>query len=71
VSKASARTATQLLKFRPYKTTNSNPRTPCSRAMQLAGFIYAVGFYSLSSTVRSIRNWHSFLMKHGFTCRAA
>jgi hypothetical protein len=38
--------------------TNSNPnlRTPCSHAIQLAGFIFAVGFYSLSSKVRSIRN---------------
>jgi biotin operon repressor len=53
VSESSARRATQSLKLRPYKTTES---TPCSSAMQLAGFISAVGVYSLSSKVRSIRN---------------
>jgi hypothetical protein len=42
---------------------------PCSRLMQLAGFIFAVCFYSLLSKVRSICNYHSSLMKHGFTCR--
>jgi hypothetical protein len=30
---------------------------PCCRAIQLAGFIFAVGFNSVSSKVRSIRNW--------------
>jgi hypothetical protein len=39
--------------------------TPCIRAIQLARFIFAVGFYSLSSKVRLIRNWHSLLMKRG------
>jgi hypothetical protein len=67
VQKSNARTAAQLLKLRPY--TNSNPRTPCSRAIQLAGLIFAAGFCSLSSKVRSLSNWHSFLMKRGFTCR--
>jgi hypothetical protein len=60
VSKSSATTATQFLKLRPYKTAvihASQPRDP------------AVGFYSLSSKVRSIRIWHSFLLKRGFTCR--
>jgi hypothetical protein len=37
VKKSGSRTATQLQKLRPYK--NSNPRTPYSRAIQLAGFI--------------------------------
>jgi hypothetical protein len=50
VSKSSARRAAQMPKLRPYKT--SNPRTPCSRMIQLAGFIFAVGFYSLLSKVR-------------------
>jgi hypothetical protein len=36
--KSGARTATQLLKLIPC-THNSNPRTPCSRVIQLAGFI--------------------------------
>jgi hypothetical protein len=31
--------------------------TPCSRAIYLAGFTFAVCFYSLSWKVRSIRNW--------------
>jgi hypothetical protein len=46
-----------------------NPRTPCSREIQLAGFIFAVGFCSLSSKVSSICSWHSFLTERGFTCR--
>jgi hypothetical protein len=50
LSKLSARRATPLLKLRPYKTT-----VTCSRAIQLAGLIFAVGFYSLSSKVRSMR----------------
>jgi hypothetical protein len=36
--------------------------------MQPVGFIFAADFYSLSSKVRSIRSWHSFLMKRGFIC---
>jgi hypothetical protein len=64
LSKPNARRAAQLLKLRPYKTT-----VTCSRAIQLAGHIFAVGFYSLSSKVRSMRTWHSFLMKRGFTCK--
>jgi hypothetical protein len=32
--------------------------TPCSRAIHLAGFIFEVDFYSLSSKARSICNWH-------------
>jgi hypothetical protein len=51
VSKSSPRMATQLLKLRPYKTTVA---TPCSSAIQLAGFVFAVGFYSLLLKVRSI-----------------
>lgn len=42
---------------------------PCSHVVQLAGFSFADGFYSLSLKVTSICNWHSFLMKLGFTCR--
>jgi hypothetical protein len=68
VSKSTARMATQLLKFRPYKTTVIHAHLEANR-IQLAGFISAVGFCSLSSKVRSICNWHSFLMKIGFTCR--
>jgi hypothetical protein len=49
VSKCSARTATLLLKLRHCKTT-------VIRAVQLAGFVFAVGFYSLSLKVRSIRS---------------
>jgi hypothetical protein len=44
VSKSSARTATQLLKLRPCKTTVIQH---CSRTIQQAGFISAVGFYNL------------------------
>jgi hypothetical protein len=55
VSKSSARMATQLLKLRPYKK-NINPHTLCSHTIQLADFIFAVGFYCLSSKVRSIHN---------------
>jgi hypothetical protein len=54
VAKSSARTAKKLPKFRRYK--NSNPRILCSHAIQLAGFIFVIGFYSLSSKVRSIRS---------------
>jgi hypothetical protein len=36
-------------------------------ALQLAGFIFAVGFYRPSPKARPIRNWLSFLMKRGFT----
>jgi hypothetical protein len=53
VSKSSAKTATKLLNLRPYK---NNPRTSYSRSIQIAGFIFAVGFCSLSSKVRSISN---------------
>jgi hypothetical protein len=37
-------------------------------AVELSGFVFAVGFYSLSWKVSSNHNWHSFLMKRGFTC---
>jgi hypothetical protein len=37
--------------------------------IQLAGFIFAVGFYSLLSKVRLGHNWHSFLMKCDVICR--
>jgi hypothetical protein len=47
------KTATQLLKLKPYKRKQV---MPCSRAIQLAGFIFAVGFYNLSSKERSICN---------------
>jgi hypothetical protein len=47
VSKSNARMATQLLKLRPYKTS-------VSCVIQLAGFIFAVGFYNLLSKVRSV-----------------
>jgi hypothetical protein len=57
VLKSIARRATQLLKLRPYKTTVIQP---CSRAIQLAGFIFSAGFYSLSSKVRSICNYILF-----------
>jgi hypothetical protein len=53
VSKSSARRATQLLKLRSYKTTAIlalQPGHPASRVH------FAVGFYSPSSKVRSIRN---------------
>jgi hypothetical protein len=62
LSKSSAWRAAHLLKLRPYETT-------VIHALQLAGFIFADGFYSLLSKVRSIHNWHSFLVKCGFTCR--
>jgi hypothetical protein len=62
VSKSSARRATQLL-------NSSNPHPPCSHAIQLEGFIFAVGFYSLSLKVRPICNHHAFLIKHGCTCK--
>jgi hypothetical protein len=44
VSKPSARTATQLLKFRLYKRTVIHAH---SRAIQLAGFIFVAGFYTV------------------------
>jgi hypothetical protein len=53
VPKSNARRATQLLKLRPYKTTVIHalqPREPAS------GVSFAVGYYSLSSKVRLIRN---------------
>jgi hypothetical protein len=62
MSKSSARKAIQLMKLRTYKTTEIH-------ALQLAEFIFAFCFYSLSSKVISNRNSHSFLMKHGFICR--
>jgi hypothetical protein len=65
-SKSNVRRATQLLKLGPYKTIVI---MLCSHAIRLVAFICSLGFYSLSSKVRSIRNWHSFLMKHGLTCR--
>jgi hypothetical protein len=43
VSKSCARTATQLLKLKPNKTTVIHARL----VIQLAVFIFAVGFYSL------------------------
>jgi hypothetical protein len=49
VSKSSARTSTQLRSPDPIKQQQS---TSCSCAIQLAGFIFAVGSYSLSSKVR-------------------
>jgi hypothetical protein len=48
VLKSSARTATQLLKHRPYKTTVIHSLQLCNK---LAGFIFAAGFYSPSSKV--------------------
>jgi superfamily II DNA helicase RecQ len=50
-SEPNAGRATQVLKLRPYKTRVIHA---CSRVIQLAEFIFAVGFYSLSSKVRSI-----------------
>jgi hypothetical protein len=60
VSKSSARRATQLLRLRPYKTTAIHSLQP---RIQLAGFIYAIGFHSLLQKVRSNHN----LMKRGLT----
>jgi hypothetical protein len=40
-----------------------------SRMIQLGGFIFEVGSYSLLLKMRSIRSLLSFLMKHGFTYR--
>jgi hypothetical protein len=57
VSKSNARRETRPLKLWPYGTTailSLQPRDPSSRAL------FAVGFYSLSSEVRSIRNWDFF-----------
>jgi hypothetical protein len=65
VWKSSARTAPQLMKLRPHKTTVNHES--CNCVIQRAGFTFAVHFYSLSSKVRSISNWHSFLMKRGLT----
>jgi hypothetical protein len=55
-----------MLKLRSYKTTVMHALQP---AIQLTGFIFAAGFYSLLPKVRSIRNWYSFLMKCGFLQR--
>jgi hypothetical protein len=68
VSKSNTSRAAQLLKLKTLQN-NSNPGKLCSRAIQLPGFVSAVGIYTLESKVRSIRNWHSFLLKRGFTCR--
>jgi hypothetical protein len=66
VSMSNARRATQLLKLIPYRTKAIHVLQLCDPG---AGFIFAAAFYSLSSKVRSIHNWHSLLMKCGFTCR--
>jgi biotin operon repressor len=54
VSESSARTAIQLLKLRPYKTAVIHALQPCVSSS--AVFVFAGGFYSLSSKVGSIRN---------------
>jgi hypothetical protein len=41
--------------------------TPCSRAIQLVGLIFAAGFYSLFSKVRSIRSWLPVVVKSADT----
>jgi hypothetical protein len=59
VSKSSARTATKLLKLRPYETTviqALQPLDPSSRVH------FGSWFYSLSSKVKLNRNERSFLM---------
>jgi hypothetical protein len=53
VSKSSARVATQLPQLRLYKTTVTQALQP---TILLVGFVFAVGFYSLSWKVRSICN---------------
>jgi hypothetical protein len=53
VSKSSARTATQLLKLGAYETTVIQALQP---AVELSGFVFAVGFYSLSWKVSSNHN---------------
>jgi hypothetical protein len=53
VSMFSARTATQLLKLRPYKTTVIHALQPRDRAIRAH---FAVAFYSMSSKPKSIRN---------------
>jgi hypothetical protein len=66
VPNSSARTSTELLKLRLQKTTviyALQSRDPANR------LIFAIGFNNLSSKVRLICSWHSFLMKHSFTCR--
>jgi hypothetical protein len=69
VSECSARRAIQLLKLivRPHKRTVMHARL--ADVFLLTGFIFAVGFCSLLSKVRSICNLHSFVMKLGFICR--
>jgi hypothetical protein len=62
--KSSTRTATQLLKLQSYKTTVIHalqPHDPANWVHFCCWFLQSV------AKVRLIRNWHSFLMKHGFT----
>jgi hypothetical protein len=41
------------------KSSASASAMPCSHTIQLAGFIFSIGLYSLSTKVWSIHNWHS------------
>jgi hypothetical protein len=53
-----------------YRLDHINKSNPCLASPRPASrFLVAVGLYSLSSNLRSICSWHSFLMKNGLTCR--